>query len=473
MLLHCACFLICAALAVAQNLPVPLDQIVKRESTATAEDRTFQARVLKDNPIDDIVLRPSKLRAPTLPYFYDIMFDAPCRHTKIKISVDTGSSDFWLDSGVWCKCDTRKQFPQWCNQVDTFQSKPAPDTLKYDDGHVVKGAFLSKDLIFGDKNLKNVTFLAAWDYSLNGSPDKTNDWNGLVGLGYLRNQQAQKTDRGKYLTLPYVLEAQGNTSSNAFSMWFKKTERGKGFEASILFGGYPKNYYKGDLTVFKMIKHLTEYRPSEILIRLDRLSFRGVDALTRCKDSLGVLLDTGSYSSWLPFDTFHALARSLGKYETDSNSNRTFAIFEDCSGWDLTEAVVFQFGNLKIPVPLSDIVRNVNQEEIESGRFPEIYDSKQCITHGIAAEPKAKIIARGLQGNPSDHVYRFILGVTFLRHAFILYDLPQEEVALAPIKQSALKNKAILTYFDDLYDHKGQGSYNPVEGVRESCSLTS
>jgi hypothetical protein len=65
---------------------------------------------------------------------------------------------------------------------------------------------------------------------------------------------------------------------------------------------------------------------------------------------------------------------------------------------------------------------------------------------------------------------RAILGITFLRHAFIVYDLPQSEVSVAAIDPSAVKlNKPEEYSFDDRKKHQDQTGYNPVNGQSPSC----
>jgi hypothetical protein len=75
---------------------------------------------------------------------------------------------------------------------------------------------------------------------------------------------------------------------------------------------------------------------------------------------------------------------------------------------------------------------------------------------------------------PSKHYdSRAILGITFLRHAFIVYDLPQSEVSIAAIDPSAVaKGKPEEYSFNDKKEHQSQPGYNPVKGATLSCPVS-
>lgn len=69
---------------------------------------------------------------------------------------------------------------------------------------------------------------------------------------------------------------------------------------------------------------------------------------------------------------------------------------------------------------------------------------------------------------------RAILGITFLRHAYVLYDIPQGEVAIAPVNDWAVRNIPAEQYsFVDGYVHQGQEGYEPQENVAQRCAKPS
>jgi hypothetical protein len=67
-----------------------------------------------------------------------------------------------------------------------------------------------------------------------------------------------------------------------------------------------------------------------------------------------------------------------------------------------------------------------------------------------------------------------ILGLTFLRNAFILYDIPQIELALAPIDREAIRTQdpERVTFVDKAGSkHQEQPGYNPYEAEAMSCPI--
>ncbi|KAF3035639.1 hypothetical protein E8E11_003566 [Didymella keratinophila] len=155
------------------------------------------------------------------------------------------------------------------------------------------------------------------DYNQNFG-DSTSD-GGLIGLGFQRNQQVDDPD-DQYPTLPELLREQKRTASTVFSMWFYGTNDEGTFEASILFGGYVSNFFKAPLTIFRMQPTTVKDNVTEIVVQLDRIVFRGVDAFVNCTDNTDVLLDTGTYSSWLPLDSFKRIVIRLSSL-ADNNGN--------------------------------------------------------------------------------------------------------------------------------------------------------
>lgn len=337
-----------------------------------------------------MILHP--IKAQVFPYFDDISYvGSPCLNSKDnRISIDTGSSDLWFNALTWCGCLTpaEKKGERVCEWVDGQEGK-AKDVLKYDDSLTVKGTYIATTkLYFGKKDavLQQATFMAATEFEGPNSPGTVNGVNGMVGLGYVRNQQRNSK---KYSTLPGLLLANNHTSSIAFSMWFEKSTRNEDFKAQILFGGYATNIYTGVPEVFPIVGDEIPDRPTDIKIQLDQIRFnKDKDLAPSLEKPLPMLLDTGTYSTWLPLKAFLAFVNTLpagSDYEIDYNAERIYAIL-DCTTWDLSKTVEFQFGKTIIRVPLTEIVRKATKAEVEDSRARKIKSSKrQCVTVGKRA----------------------------------------------------------------------------------------
>ncbi|KAF1850465.1 acid protease [Cucurbitaria berberidis CBS 394.84] len=449
------------------------------------------SNVKRKNNGGDLLLNP--LAGPMLPYFDNIQFRSPCLDRRdIKISVDTGSSDFWIDASLWCRCEKeRKEASKMCTDIRK-QRKYKEYRLQYDDDFEVIGNYMGGELSLYDSDnneflLKNIGFVAAYDFK--NSPKGPNAMTGSIGLGFTNDQQLkyELADDGgefQYWSLPEVLERNHNTSSNAFSMWFETTRVDEDFAAKIMFGGYVKNYYVEPLATLKIIGDRNWVDESggsggqKIIVQLDEIGHRGKRIFDTCDQSQPVLLDTGSFSIFLPHDAYMKLIRRMGTHQTVENGNRKIAVFDDCRKWEeLNESIDFHFGNRKISVPIwNNLVRYPTADEVKSGAYPAIkYPKKQCLTHGIATWPAvASIDITFAMSRKSPNSYkdrRSILGITFLRHAFVVYDLDQKEVNIAPISQKAIDSEPADEFeFDDRFKtHQAQIGFDPVKLRAERC----
>jgi hypothetical protein len=392
------------------------------------------------------------------------------------ITIDIGSSDIWIDSNLWCHCKagdlrtaTMKDAIERCTKIEAhLAKKDKPEEIKYADDFTVEGHYVNGSLQYSDsgKILKAVSFLAATSFSGTITTGTNNVISGMVGLGYIRNQKSDK----KYHTLPYILRERKETSSLAFSMWFEQTsgKEDSYFDAQLLFGAYAKGLYKKRPETFNIIGEEVYDAPTEIKIDLNKISVRDNTVWFPFSKSGGlkVLLDTGTYSSWLPLETFNAIANLLGTHTTHRNTERVYALYPDCSTWNLTtEMMNFQFGQTIISVPFSEIVRRVEWDEIvEKG-----YSGLECVTHGMSntfsyenrililvgiaayADTYSWAIFNGYKGVPPDLSQDWILGVTFLRYAYILYDLVDNKVHMAAINQTAVEERKKADYAGNLY----------------------
>jgi hypothetical protein len=326
----------------------------------------------------DVLLKP--IVGKMFPYFNTIAFQEPCMDkTKIKISIDTGSSDTWLDSSAWCDCPkvTENTYRQ-CAKFKSLKDKNTTfRSLKYDDGFVAKGNFMNTTLVFDKTIVEGMFLLAAWDFDRR--PKGANDMSGSIGLGYSNDQTIKVGNKDTFNTLPEVLETNGITTSNAYSMWFSNKELTDDFSGSILFGGYVSNFYEGDLSTFKSADE------PGIVIPLDEINFNNKPVFDSCKakEAMRVMLDTGSYSSYLPSDIFEELLKTIGSHTFVENEVRQIAVFDNCDAFNWTKPLLFRFGNTMISVPLGSVVRRPTDAEVTDDTYRTIKNAKkQCISHG-------------------------------------------------------------------------------------------
>jgi hypothetical protein len=299
-------------------------------------------RVRRASSRDSVILHPTKARI--FPYFDDVSFaSSPCSNRDTnRISIDTGSSDMWINSHHWCNCPRAKTTNpghQTCEVIKNHlkDHENAIEPISYADSLTVWGNYIKGSLYFGSGTvvLEKANFMAATQFTGEDGPGTANDVSGMIGLGYIRNQQRRRHKR--HGTLPYLLYKNNYTKSIAFSMWFEKTldkKKNDDFIGHILFGGYAENIHLQLPQVFPIVGEQNQDEPTEIKIQLDQIHVGGEGILSDYQDEFQVLLDTGSWSSWLPVNVFKAVAAAVpvgySRLRWDFNKERVFAVYEDC-----------------------------------------------------------------------------------------------------------------------------------------------
>lgn len=347
-----------------------------RRQTAPNGLKLVNFEVIRTNNGGNVLINP--LKGKMFPYFHNIAFNEPCFNpNKIKIAVDTGSSDFWIDSSVWCNCTRATASNKVCKNIKDQQAAGVSQSLEFADGFTAKGSFINADLYFDQDVLKNIGFLAASEFD--HRPTGVNAMSGSIGLGYINEQELRDKYGKTYLTLPLFLEHDKYVTSSAYSMRFRPTASTEDFSATITFGGYDPDYVDGTLRTIDILNE------PGIVIPLDGISLGKEVIFSSCKESMRVMLDTGTFGMYLPYDTFKALATSIGDFDFAENNVRKIAIFEDCTKIKLDQVLQFTFGNIKISLRLGDIVRFVTPEEVSDKSSPAQLITnvkKQCITYG-------------------------------------------------------------------------------------------
>lgn len=132
-----------------------------------------------------------------------------------------------------------------------------------------------------------------------------------------------------------------------------------------------------------------------------------------------VVLDTGTSITYLPANVASPMFSALDAYDDSDNSG---LIFVDCNylTTDPAFTFAFQFGSSDGPtinVGINQFILNEAQALIAQGLVPPPdlpFPADQACLFGIA---------------PTNDIY--ILGDTFLRAAYVVYDLENHEIALA------------------------------------------
>jgi hypothetical protein len=226
---------------------------------------------------------------------------------------------------------------------------------------------------------------------------------GILGIGYRLNEvQVTRAGLAPYDNLPAKLVANGQITSNAYSLWLNNLAADSG---SLLFGGVDRARYQGSLVSVPIQKIKDDY--SEFFITMTKL--RLGSTVIQDDMALAVLLDTGSTLTYLPDDLVEEIY------------NKTNAVFEPqegvafvpCALGEQTANMTFFFSEpASIAVPLSELV--INLVDV-TGRQLSFSNGVPACLFGIAPAGQSASV----------------LGDTFLRSAYVVYDLDNNEISMA------------------------------------------
>ncbi|KAI1616464.1 aspartic peptidase domain-containing protein [Exophiala viscosa] len=323
---------------------------------------------------------------------------------KFNLTLDTGSSDLWVPYVDDETCKSQKNGCPGGSFDPTTSSTFANDTSHtnftalYGDGTKDIGYYFYDTVTLGGTTVKNFTMGLA-ETTLDGTI--TNDGQGICGISYRSGEAAEGWS---HPTIYEEMVLQGLIDRSAYSLYLNDFQSGEG---SILFGGVDSSKYHGDLTVLPL-------QPDQngsynaFWVALTGVSIKddqGTNSLT-ADDFTGVyaLLDSGTTSTRLPADIWNALVEDLGIVVTSKG------YFVPCALADIDSGITFTFGGSSGPtpmVPFSALMYPFVAATSDEG-VPLCY---------FLAGPSVQ----GLT----------ILGDSFLRSAYVVYDIPNNQVSIA------------------------------------------
>ncbi|KAK4132825.1 mitochondrial elongation factor g 1-like protein [Trichocladium antarcticum] len=401
--------------------------------TATSANGVVQWDIRKDQQLQDF--RKLHKRGST---FEEIVtnerarggYFATCRlgtpGQNLTLQLDTGSSDIWVPDSDAKVCKTGG--PQGCtlgtfdpNESETFLVvREGEFDIKYVDGSSSKGDYFTDVFEIGGATLQNMTM---------GLGIKTDIAYGLVGVGYAVNEAivgSTQSTASVYPNLPVHMVNEGLINTVAYSLWLNDLDACSG---NILFGGIDTEKYKGDLT--RIAIYPTHRNPSlytAFLVALTSLeadSPSGQDTLTSEKFPIPVVLDSGTTLSYLPNDLASQIWKEVGaKYAPEFQ-----AAVLPCNAKQSKGHFSFGFAGPKGPrinVTMDELVLDMT-----TGRAP-IFSS--------GTYKGEDVCQFGIQNFTSAP---YLLGDTFLRSAYVVYDLVNNQIGIAATDFNSTKSNIV------------------------------
>lgn len=257
----------------------------------------------------------------------------------------------------------------------------------------------------GQSTLSNLTM---------GLGKKTDVPFGLIGVGYANNEASAGSSSVVYPNLPIAMQQAGLISSVAYSLWLNDLQSSTG---SILFGGVDTDKFTGDLVRISIIpdsrtRQYTRFGVSLFSIQADSPS--GNDTLVSNDLPLEVVLDSGTTLSYLSPSLAQQIWDEVGAVYDSSLQ----VALVPCSYANHAGHFSFLFSGAsgpRIRVAMNELVLS-----LANGAAPKFPSGPY---RGQAA------CEFGIQSSASSP---YLLGDTFLRSAYVVYDLSNNEIGMAP-----------------------------------------
>jgi len=321
-------------------------------------------------------------------YFVNVTLGTPGQ--SLRLDIDTGSSDLWCNSAQSDLCSGNtgacaESGTYNANASSTYEYLNGGFYIRYADNSQAQGDYVSDTLGIAGTDIENVQF---------GVGYQSTSQQGILGVGYATNEVSATTLGSIYPNLPQILVDRGTIRSNAYSLWLNDLDANTG---SILFGGVDTAKYHGSLQTVPVIPEQGAYR--EFVIAMTGLTANGGDNLLG-NDAIGVLLDSGTSLSYLPNNIASSLYSTYNAQYSESEGLAQV----DCDLANSDGSLVFTFSGIDITVPLNELVL-----------VAAIQRGQPICVLGIAPSGGSTTV----------------LGDTFLRSAYVVYDLANNEISLA------------------------------------------
>ncbi|OAA75553.1 candidapepsin-4 precursor [Akanthomyces lecanii RCEF 1005] len=366
-------------------------------------------------------------------YYADLGIGTPKQ--VLTFHLDTGSSDTWVNQkgNNFCRYGSPElQLPPSClKQFDPDASSTFETTIRggfkisYLDGSQSSGDYFNDTVTIGDMTITQQQL---------GLAKKSSSATGLMGLGMSVGVAAKK----EYPTIIDNLVSQGYIDTAAFSLYLDSVTESHG---TFLFGGVDTKKYIGDLATLPLVADDIHGSDNVTSYAVDLTGF-SVDGVSLPSLKTKAILDTGATLVLLPGRVVTPIYTKLGVVSVTGIATP----FIDCSGSTKKDGkdnlaktkFNFEFNGKTISVPLKEMIVNSFDDHQDIFKSPllksQFKDFGKVCMFGIANADDYKTQEPdplGSSGGSSNEPEYALLGDTFLRSAYVVYDLARQEVAIA------------------------------------------
>ncbi|KAI8634778.1 eukaryotic aspartyl protease [Xylariaceae sp. FL1651] len=338
-------------------------------------------------------------------YFVNATIGTPAQ--PLRLHLDTGSSDLWVNTPASALCAQTTQPCSFAgaytaNDSSTYEFVGDWFNISYVDGSGASGDYVSDTITIGSTTLNRLQF---------GIGYQSTSSQGILGIGYPINEvQVGRAQKDQYDNLPAKMVTSGKIARNAYSLWLNDLDASTG---SILFGGVDTEQYHGSLQTLPIQANAGVY--SEFMITLTSLQL-GNQSIAQ-NQALAVLLDSGSSLTYLPDGMVQDIYAQVGAQYSANDG----AAYVPCTLAAAKATLDFTFSAPTISVDMTELVLDL---VTSSGRRPTFSDGQPACLFGVSPA-----------GSGTN-----VLGDTFLRSAYVVYDIANNQISLAQTNFNATRS---------------------------------
>jgi hypothetical protein len=383
-------------------------------------------------------------------YFANISVGTPAQEQRVHI--DTGSSDLWLESASSriCKqggCTDSGTYDS--NSSSTYKYVNSDFDIQYADGTGASGDYVTDTISIGGSDVTGLEMGIGYTSSSSQA---------VMGIGYPSNE-AILSVRGAsaYNNLPLQMVSQGLIEAPAYSLWLNDLDATTG---QILFGGVDLDKFSGSLVTLPIETVQGSSTPTEFIIALTGVKLTsGDESATVANDTtIPVVLDSGSTLVLLPDN----VATSLINFVNAQYDESSGAAYVSCQLATSPATIDFEFSGITISIGMDEMVIS----EDDSSNPTDERGDELCLFG----------VSYSVDGN-------YVLGDTFLRSAYVVYDLSANTISLAKTNFNATDSniQVIASGTAGIPDATGVSnpatatptvSYNGVNGAPTGATAT-
>ncbi|KAL5353662.1 hypothetical protein ACLOAV_001701 [Pseudogymnoascus australis] len=412
--------LLLASSSLAGVVPIPIWKQPASARDHTRRDLHSRASVLQQ--LDNSHQRGS--------YYANITVGTPPQ--PISVILDTGSSDLWVLTNRADVCLDPSIIEQLPGDVGYNPKKSSTYEelisggfkIQYVDLTESSGDYISETVSFSGQNKSNN---AIKELQI-GLADVSTLPVGVMGIGYNTSEAAATI----YPNIIDQMVDQGLINTRAYSLWLDDLQADTG---QILFGGIDTAKYDGTLSILPTLGSAGK-KPTSFAVALGGISVghKGkMTTITSDEFAIPVILDSGTTHTLLPKSVVRSIVRGLGAYDFTTQIG---AILVNCGLRTANPDFIFGY---KFGTNSTGPTINVNLSEVILD-FPGLDQS--LVQEQFPTWDSVCYLAIADSSTVSEEPI-YLLGDTFLRSAYVVYDIDNDEIGIAQSNYNSETNKIV------------------------------